>query len=95
MFTIKNFKDVSKEDGTHENVLIYLNEVDEDGEELVIECDYFIETTFGELENGFRDVEDKVIDVYNFKIIDVYNNEIITSIEIENELIKEIEQFLD
>jgi stress response protein SCP2 len=95
MFTIKNFKDVSKEDGTHENVLIYLNEVDENGEELAIECDYFIETTFGELENGFRDVEEKIVIVNNLKIINVYNNEIITSSKIENELIEEIEQFLN
>jgi hypothetical protein len=95
MFTIKNFKDVSKEDGTHENVLIYLNEIDANGDDLAIDCDYFIETIFAPLENGTRDVEEKIIDVYNFKITDVYNNEIAISIENEKELIKEIIEFLN
>lgn len=94
-FTIKSFKDVSTEEGTHENVLIYLNELDKDGEELAIECDYYIEYILGDFEYGTTPVVGIIIEVYNFRIIDVYNNKVEISLENEKELIQEIKEYLE
>jgi hypothetical protein len=103
-FTIKSFKDVSKKEGIHENVLIYLNELDKDGEELAIECDYYIEYILGDFEYGTTivvgiiievPVVGIIIEVYNFRIIDVYNNKVEISLENEKELIQEIKEYLE